>query len=41
MKKLFRRLFKKSEKVIVIYYGKRYKFNTFEDAIAFMLKWRE
>lgn len=36
MKKLFKRLFK-SRRVVVFRFGKTYKFNTFEDAMAFML----
>ena len=37
MKKLFKRFFKRSEKVIVVKDGKTYKFNTFSKAIAFMI----
>ena len=38
--KLFAKMFKKkkNEKVTVTKYGKTYEFNTFEKAVAFMLK---
>ena len=37
MRKLFKRLFKKSEKTTVYKGGKAYKFKSFEKAIAFMM----
>lgn len=37
MKKLIKRLFKRTEKVTVCKHGRTYKFKTFEMAIAFMM----
>lgn len=37
MRKLFKRLFKRAEKVTVHKGGKTYKFKTFEKAVAFMM----
>lgn len=35
-----KKIFKNSGKLIVVKYGKNYKFNTFEEAVAFMLSTR-